>query len=178
MLLNDISLAIPPRKFVAIVGGSGAGKSTLMNALTGQQPAQEGTVYYNGQDYYRALAAFNTQLGIVPQDDILHRDLSVEQALYYAAKLRLPEDFTPAQINQRINEVLEDVEMKHRRKLLVSKLSGGQRKRISIALELLANPSVFFLDEPTSGLDPGLDRKMMFLLRTFADTTRDIPLCW
>jgi ABC-type multidrug transport system ATPase subunit len=176
VLINDISLAIPPRKFVAIVGGSGAGKSTLMNALNGQQPAQEGTVYYNGQDYYRSLAAFNTQLGIVPQDDIMHRDLSVERALYYAAKLRLPEDFTEAQINQRINEVLDDVEMKHRRKLLVSKLSGGQRKRISIALELLANPSVFFLDEPTSGLDPGLDRKMMFLLRKLADKGHTIVL--
>lgn len=176
VLINDISLAIPPRKFVAIVGGSGAGKSTLMNALNGQQPAQEGTVYYNGQDYYRSLAAFSTQLGYVPQDDIMHRDLSVERALYYAAKLRLPEDFTEAQINQRINEVLEDVEMKHRRKLLVSKLSGGQRKRISIALELLANPSVFFLDEPTSGLDPGLDRKMMFLLRKLADKGHTIVL--
>lgn len=86
VLLDDISLAIPPRKFVVIVGGSGAGKTTLMNALNGQQPAQEGTVYYNGQDYYRSLAAFNTQLGIVPQDDIMHRDLSVERALYYAAK--------------------------------------------------------------------------------------------
>lgn len=106
----------------------------------------------------------------------MHRDLSVERALYYAAKLRLPEDFTEAQINQRINEVLEDVEMKHRRNLLVSKLSGGQRKRISIALELLANPSVFFLDEPTSGLDPGLDRKMMFLLRKLADKGHTVVL--
>src|SRR5260370_4404784 len=106
----------------------------------------------------------------------MHRDLSVERALYYAAKLRLQEDFTPVQINQRINEVLEDVEMKHRRKLLVSKLSGGQRKRLCISLELLANPSVFFLDEPTSGLDPGLDRKMMFLLRTLADKGHTIVL--
>jgi ABC-type glutathione transport system ATPase component len=137
-LLNDISLAIPPRKFVALVGGSGAGKSTLLNALSGLNPAQEGTVLYNGQDYYQNLAAFSSQLGYVPQDDIIHRDLSVERALYYAAKLRLPSDFTEAQIQQRIDEVLEDVEMKHRRKLLVNKLSGGQRKRVSIALELLA----------------------------------------
>jgi ABC-type multidrug transport system ATPase subunit len=176
VLINDISVAIPPRKFVALVGGSGAGKSTLMNALNGIRPAQSGVVLYNGQDYYRHLAAFSTQLGYVPQDDIIHRDLSVERALYYAAKLRLPNDFTARQIKERINEVLEDVEMKHRRHLLISKLSGGQRKRVSIALELLAKPSVFFLDEPTSGLDPGLDRKMMLLLRKLADKGHTIVL--
>ncbi len=175
-LLNGISLAIPPRKFVALVGGSGAGKSTLMDALNGLRPAQSGTVLYNGQDYYRNLAAFSTQLGYVPQDDIVHRDLTVQRALYYAARMRLPSDFSNAQIEQRIAEVLEDVEMTERRHLLVSRLSGGQRKRVSIALELLANPSVFFLDEPTSGLDPGLDRKMMFLLRRLADRGRTIIL--
>ncbi|MFL5694487.1 MAG: FHA domain-containing protein, partial [Ktedonobacteraceae bacterium] len=110
-LLNDLSFSIPPRKFVALVGGSGAGKSTLMDALNGLRPAQSGKVLYNGQDYYHNLAAFSSQLGYVPQDDIVHRELTVERALYYAAKLRLPNDFTPAQIKQRINEVLEDVEM-------------------------------------------------------------------
>src|SRR5439155_8279524 len=137
---NEISIAIPQRTFVARVGGSGAGKSMLMDALNGLRPAQKGLVLYNGQDYYRHLAAFSTQLGYVPQDDIVHRDLTVERALYYTAKMRLPNDFTGAQIQQRIDEVLEDVDMKHRRGLLVSKLSGGQRKRVSIALELLANP--------------------------------------
>jgi ABC transport system ATP-binding/permease protein len=176
ILINDISIMIPPRKFIAVVGGSGAGKSTLMDALNGLRPAQKGLVLYNGHDYYRHLAAFSTQLGYVPQEDIIHRDLTVERALYYTAKMRLPDDFTEAQIKQRIDEVLEDVEMKHRRNLLVSKLSGGQRKRVSIALELLANPSVFFLDEPTSGLDPGLDRKMMYLLRRLADKGRTILL--
>jgi len=175
-LLSDLSFTIPPRKFVALVGGSGAGKSTLMDALNGLRPAQQGKVLYNGQDYYRNLAAFSSQLGYVPQDDIVHRDLTVERALYYAAKLRLPSDFTEDQIKQRINEVLEDVEMTARRKLIVKKLSGGQRKRVSIALELLANPSLFFLDEPTSGLDPGLDRKMMFLLRRLADKGHTIVL--
>jgi ABC transport system ATP-binding/permease protein len=176
ILLNDISLVISPRKFVALVGGSGAGKSTLMDALNGLRPAHEGTVLYNGENYYRNLAAFSTQLGYVPQDDIVHRDLTVERALYYAARLRLPGDFTREQIQWRIDEVLEDVEMTERRNLLVSKLSGGQRKRVSIALELLANPSIFFLDEPTSGLDPGLDRKMMSLLRRLADRGRTIIL--
>src|SRR6266702_3778486 len=176
VLLNDISIAIPPRKFVSLVGGSGTGKSTLMGALNGLRPAESGMVFYNGQEYDKHRAAFSTQLGYVPQDDIIHRDLPVERALYYAAKLRLPDDFTGAQIQQRINEVLEDVEITHRRHLMVSKLSGGQRKRVSIALELLANPSVFFLDEPTSGLDPGLDRKMMFLLRRLADKGHTIVL--
>jgi ABC-type multidrug transport system ATPase subunit len=175
-LLNNISLSIAPRKFVAIVGGSGAGKSMLIGALSGLQPAHEGKVLYNGQDYYRNLAAFNTQLGYVPQDDIVHRDLTVERALYYAAKMRLPNDFTQEQLQQRIEEVLEDVEMAGRRKLLIRKLSGGQRKRVSIALELLANPCLFYLDEPTSGLDPGLDRKMMFLLRKLADKGHTIIL--
>src|SRR2546421_675387 len=176
IILDNISIAIPQRRFVALVGGSGAGKSTLMDALNGLRPAHKGTVFYNGKDYYQHLAAFSTQLGYVPQDDIIHRDLTVERALYYTARMRLPDDFTEEQIHQRIDEVLDDVEMKFRRKLLVSKLSGGQRKRVSIALELLANPSVFFLDEPTSGLDPGLDRKMMFLLRKLADKGHTIVL--
>ncbi len=176
VLLNHLSFSIAPRKFVALVGGSGAGKSTLMDALNGLRPAQQGLVLYNGNDYYRNLASFSTSLGYVPQDDIIHKDLSVERALYYAAKMRLPDDTTDAQIEQRIGEVLADVDMTHRRKLLISKLSGGQRKRVSIAVELLARPSVFFLDEPTSGLDPGLDRKMMFLLRRLADRGHTIVL--
>ncbi len=147
-----------------------------MDALNGLRPAHEGQVLYNGQDYYRNIPAFSSQLGYVPQDDIVHKDLTVERALYYAAKLRLPSDFTNSQIKQRINEVLEDVEMTARRSLLVRKLSGGQRKRVSIALELLANPGVFFLDEPTSGLDPGLDRRMMLLLRKLADAGHTIVL--
>ncbi len=175
-LIDNISLSIPPRKFVAVVGGSGAGKSMLINALSGLRPATEGKVLYNGIDYYRNLAAFSGQIGYVPQDDIVHRDLTVERALYYAAKMRLPADFTAEQIAHRVNEVLEDVELTARRGLLIKKLSGGQRKRVSIALELLSNPSLFFLDEPTSGLDPGLDRKMMFLLRKLADKGHTVIL--
>ncbi|HEX8730940.1 MAG TPA: FHA domain-containing protein, partial [Ktedonobacterales bacterium] len=175
-LLDDISVSIPPRSFVALVGGSGAGKSTLLDALNGLRPAQAGSVLYNGRDYYHNIAMYSSQIGYVPQDDIVHRDLTVERALYYAAKIRLPSDFTDEQIQQRINEVLDEVELTHRRTLMVRDLSGGQRKRVSIALELLANPSIFFLDEPTSGLDPGLDRKMMFLLRRLADRGHTIVL--
>ena len=169
VLLNDISITIPSGKFVALVGGSGAGKTTLMDALNGTRPAKSGYVLYNGQDYYATRASFSTQLGYVPQFDIIHKNLSVERALYYAAKLRLPSDTTNDQIRQRVEEVMNDVGIAPRRKLLISKLSGGQQKRVSIAMELLAKPNVFFLDEPTSGLDPGLDRKMMQLLRNIAD---------
>lgn len=176
VLLDNISLSIPPRSFVALVGASGAGKSTLLDALNGLRPAQQGTVFYNGQDYYQSLAAFRTQIGYVPQDEIIHRDITVERVLHYTARLRLPRDFTQEQIAERIDEVLDDVEMQHRRNLLVRELSGGQRKRVSIALELLAKPSVFFLDEPTSGLDPGLDRKMMVLLRKLADKGHTVVL--
>jgi ABC transport system ATP-binding/permease protein len=175
-LLEDISLCIPPHTLVALIGSSGVGKSTLMNALSGMRPAQPGRVLYNGQDYYHNLAAFSTQLGYVPQDDIVHRDLTVERALYYAARLRLSDGYTDQQIEERITAVLDEVEIANRRKLLIRNLSGGQRKRVSIALELLANPGVFFLDEPTSGLDPGLERKMMLLLRKLADEGRTIVL--
>ena len=146
-----------------------------MRALNGLSPAS-GRVAYNGQDYYKSYAAFSTQLGYVPQDDIVHRELTVQSALYYGAKLRLPNDYTEAQIQDRINEVLDEVELDGRKDTLINKLSGGQRKRVSIALEFLANPSIFFLDEPTSGLDPGLDRKMMKLLRKLADKGQTVVL--
>jgi ABC-type multidrug transport system ATPase subunit len=174
VLLNDISLAIPGGAFVALVGSSGAGKSTLMNAMNGSQTLQEGNVFYNGQDYSRHASTFRKQQGYVPQDDIVHQNLTVERALYYAAKMRLPANYTRDQIVKRIDEVLEDVDLKGRRSLMINKLSGGQRKRVSIALELLDKPSVFFLDEPTSGLDPGLDQKMMYLLRKLANKGQTI----
>ncbi len=175
ILLNNISLVIPPHSFVALVGSSGAGKSTLLKALNGLSPAS-GTVYYNGQDYYKSYTVFSTQLGYVPQDDIVHRELTVQSALYYGAKLRLPDNNTEALIQARIREVLEEVGLNKKQDMLIDKLSGGERKRVSIALELLANPSAFFLDEPTSGLDPGLDRKMMNLLRKLADKGQTVVL--
>ncbi|HYX48171.1 MAG TPA: ATP-binding cassette domain-containing protein, partial [Ktedonobacteraceae bacterium] len=175
-LLHDISIDIPPRTLVALVGSSGVGKTTLLNALSGLRPAQKGEVLYNGQDYYKNLGVFSGQLGYVPQDDIVHPDLSVQQALYYTARMRLPGDFTRSQIKERVNEVLDEVEMRHRRRHLVRSLSGGERKRVSIALELLANPSIFFLDEPTAGLDPGLERKMIELLRRLANKGHTIVL--
>ena len=186
-LLNDVSLVILPRKFVALVGSSGVGKSALLDALNGLQPTQLGTVLYNGQDYYRNYAAFSSQVGLLSQDDIVHAGLTIYRVLYYGAKLRLPGDFTGEQIERRIDEVLEDVEMTECRDLLIQKLSAGQRKRASIALELLAEPSVLFLDQLGATLDPGQERKLMFLLRQIADkgctvilvtdATNNINLC-
>ncbi len=151
LILKDVSLSIAPREFVALVGGSGTGKSTLMNALSGYDPASGGHVFVNGDDYYRNFDAYRTVLGYVPQDDIIHRTLPVDRALGYAAQLRLPADTARAEITKRIAQVLEDVEMAPHRDTLVDNLSGGQRKRVSIGAELLADPSLFFLDEPTSG---------------------------
>ena len=176
VLLNNISLTIQPREFVAVVGGSGTGKSTLLDALNGFRPAPKGQVLFNGDDYYQNFASYRTSIGYVPQDDIIHRELTVERALYYVAKLRLPADTSHREIEERVSEVLRDVEMTPRRKLEVSKLSGGQRKRVSIAVELLAKPNLLFLDEPTSGLDPGLDKRMMFMLRRLADVGRTVIL--
>ncbi len=176
VILDNVSLSILPGTFVALVGSSGAGKSTLMNALNGQRPAQSGVVLYNGVNLYEHMDEFSGAMGYVPQDDIIHKNLTVERAMYYAARLRLPSDYSRKQIKQRITEVLEDIEMTGTRHQLVSSLSGGQRKRVSIGVELLARPAVFFLDEPTSGLDPGLDRTMMQLLRRLADRGHTIVL--
>lgn len=175
-ILNKVSLAILPREFVAIVGGSGAGKSTLLGALSGLMRASEGEVLVNGDDYYAHCDAYRGEIGYVPQSDILHQGLTVEEALRFQARLRLPEDTGPAEIEARVERVLGDVEIAARRAVQISKLSGGQRKRVSIAAELLADPSLFFLDEPTSGLDPGLEKRLMFTLRRLADAGRTVVL--
>ena len=130
----------------------------------------------NGDDLYRHFDLYRTMVGYVPQDDIIHRDLTVINALRYAAQLRLPPDTSAEEIEQRIDKVLEQVEMVGQKEQVVSSLSGGQRKRVSIAAELLAEPNLFFLDEPTSGLDPGLEKKMMHTLRRLADGGRTIVL--
>jgi ABC transport system ATP-binding/permease protein len=175
LILNDVSLSIAPREFVAIVGGSGSGKTTLLNALSGFQPA-EGRLLFNGDDYYANFNLYRNLIGYVPQDDIIHHDLPVGQALRYAALLRLPGDTSDAEIDARIERVLAEVDMDAQAEQIVGRLSGGQRKRVSISMELLAEPGVFFLDEATSGLDPGLEKKLMFTLRRLADGGRTVVL--
>jgi ABC-type multidrug transport system ATPase subunit/pSer/pThr/pTyr-binding forkhead associated (FHA) protein len=175
-ILQDISLSILPREFVAIVGVSGAGKSTLLDALNGFRPATRGVVLVNGSDLYENFDAYRTELGYVPQDDIIHRELTVAQALDYAAQLRMAADTTQVERRQRIQGVLEDLDLTPRRDLPIHRLSGGQRKRVSIGVELLTRPSLFFLDEATSGLDPGTEAQMMRLLRKLADQGRTVLL--
>jgi len=171
--LNNITLAIEPGQFVGLVGGSGAGKSTLMRTLLGIEKTTQGAVFLNGENLREKFNIYRNQIGYVPQDDIIHADLTVEEVLSYAAKLRLPPD---TDVQQVVAKTLEDIEMTNYRALFVKKLSGGQRKRVSIGVELLADPKLFFLDEPTSGLDPGLDKKMMQLLRKLANQGRTVIL--
>ncbi|MCT7982072.1 ATP-binding cassette domain-containing protein [Laspinema sp. A4] len=172
-LLNQVTLAIEPGQFVALVGGSGTGKSTLMRTLLGIDPTTQGRVYINGDDLRTTFNIYRTQIGYVPQDDIIHGQLTVKEVLTYAAKLRLPPD---TDVDTVVKKTLAEIEMGDRETVLVNQLSGGQRKRVSIGVELLADPKLFFLDEPTSGLDPGLDKKMMQLLRKLADQGRTIVL--
>lgn len=174
-ILNDISISCYPEEFIALVGGSGAGKSTLMKALSGLIPPK-GKVLVEGDNLYENYDAYRTMIGYVPQDDILHSDLKVQEALEYSARLRLPPDTTEAEIRSRIDDALDKVELTNYRDQLIWSLSGGQRKRASIAVELLADPPLFFLDEPTSGLDPGLEKKVMVILRKLADSGKTIIL--
>ncbi|MEL6779773.1 MAG: ATP-binding cassette domain-containing protein [Cyanobacteria bacterium J06597_16] len=172
-ILNDISLVIEPGQLVALVGGSGAGKSTLMKSLLSISPVTTGAVFLNGENLRDSWGLYRTQIGYVPQDDIIHYQLTVEEVLTYACTLRLPPDTDVAEV---VSKTLSQIKLSHVRHTLVRNLSGGQRKRVSIGVELLADPKLFFLDEPTSGLDPGLDKEMMRLLRDLADQGRTIVL--
>ncbi|MBC2905700.1 FHA domain-containing protein [Streptomyces cupreus] len=173
-LLDDVSFPVGSKCLLAVVGPSGAGKSTLLNALTGQRPADHGTVVYDGRDLYRDYAELRQRIGLVPQDDILHSQLTVRSALAYAAELRFPQDTAKAERRARVDEVIGELGLEQRAGQPVHSLSGGQRKRVSVALELLTKPSLLFLDEPTSGLDPGMDRSVMHTLRGLADDGRTV----
>ncbi|MGD2143571.1 MAG: ATP-binding cassette domain-containing protein, partial [Anaerolineae bacterium] len=175
-LLEDISLSVYPQEFVALVGLSGAGKSTLMDALNGFRPATHGVVFVNNVNLYRKFDLFRNDMGYVPQQDIVHTQLTVYQALDYAAQLRMPSDTRSSERHRRIVEVLEELDLSERKDMPIHKLSGGQLKRVSIGVELLTKPRLFFLDEPTSGLDPGTEYNMMRLLRKLADQGRTIVL--
>ncbi|MFF4040032.1 FHA domain-containing protein [Streptomyces sp. NPDC001816] len=174
ILLDHVSFPVGEKCLLAVVGPSGAGKSTLLHALTGQRPADHGTVLYDGRDLYHDYAELRGRVGLVPQDDILHPQLTVRAALSYAAELRFPEDTARSERLARVDEVIRELGLEQRAEQPVHSLSGGQRKRVSVALELLTKPSLLFLDEPTSGLDPGMDRSVMHMLRSLADDGRTV----
>ncbi len=171
-LLDDISLGATPGTLTAVIGPSGAGKSTFARLVAGYTHPTKGTVAFEGHNVHAEYASLRSRIGMVPQDDVVHAQLTVQQALMYAAELRLPPDTTKADRAQVVARVLEELEMTQHLNTRVEKLSGGQRKRASVALELLTGPSLLILDEPTSGLDPALDRQVMTMLRQLADAGR------
>jgi len=167
-ILGDVSLGIEPGEVVGIAGGSGTGKTTLLEALGGVRPADSGTVQFDSVDVYSHLDAFRTALGYVPQDDIIHAELPLRSTLRYSARLRLAASTGAVEIDAAIDDAMRALDMQHRARVRVGALSGGQRKRASIAVELLTKPRVFFLDEPTSGLDPATGAELMQVLRKLA----------
>src|SRR5271165_58421 len=171
-LLKDVSFTAKPGTLTAVIGPSGAGKSTLVKLIGGALPRSAGVVAFDGHDVHAEYASMRSRIGVVPQDDVVHRQLTVEQALSYAAELRLPPDTSIEDRRQVVERVLDELELTPHKKTRVDKLSGGQRKRASVAMELLTGPSLLILDEPTSGLDPALDRQVMTMLRRLADAGR------
>ena len=173
-LVDSVSFALEAMHFGAVLGPTGAGKSTLMRALIGNRPPDKGRVLYNGRDMYANYDELRYRIGYVPQDDLLHLQLTVRGALEYAAALRFPPDVPHRERSQRVEAIMAELGLTERADLVVAKLSGGQRKRTSVAIELLTRPSLLVLDEPTSGLDPGYERSVMELLRSLADSGRTV----
>lgn len=187
-ILDDVSLDVESNEFVAIIGGSGAGKSTLMNTISGFDRNKEGKILFGGIDLNDNFSVLKSLIGYVPQQDIIYENLTLKRMLHYTAKLKMPADTSKEEIEKRIADVLEMVELSEHQDTYIRKLSGGQKKRASIAVELLADPSLFFLDEPTSGLDPGTEKKLMLTLNRLAKsqgktivmvthTTQSLDLC-
>jgi ABC-type multidrug transport system ATPase subunit/predicted component of type VI protein secretion system len=171
-LLDNISLTARPGTLTAVIGGSGAGKSTLARLIAGYTTPSSGSVTFEGHDIHAEYASLRSRIGMVPQDDVVHRQLTVNQALGYAAELRLPPDTSKGDRAKVVTQVLQELDLTKHADTRVDKLSGGQRKRASVALELLTGPSLLILDEPTSGLDPALDHQVMLMLRQLADAGR------
>jgi ABC-type multidrug transport system ATPase subunit/pSer/pThr/pTyr-binding forkhead associated (FHA) protein len=178
-LLENVSLVIQPGEMVAIMGPSGAGKSTLLSVLNGQVAPAAGRIVIGGLDLHDHFELFRGRIGYVPQDDILHADLTVWQALWYAARLRLPKDMADDEIARRIRQVLAQLGLEGTEHTRVGDqrkrgVSGGQRKRVNLAMELLTDPPILVLDEPTSGLSSTDTISVMELLRSLADAGKTI----
>ena len=167
-LLRDIHMYIQPGHMVLLLGGSGAGKTTFLNAVNGYEPAKA-EVVINGLNMYKNYKSMLYDIGFVPQQDLMRGCDTVLRTLMDGATLRLPSSFSRTERMDRVNEVMEMFGLKPVRDNLVSKLSGGQRKRLSIALEFISNPTLFILDEPDSGLDGVMARELFQQLRKIAD---------
>ena len=173
---DHISLNIKPGELVAIIGGSGAGKSTILNCMCGYLPPSAGEVYINGINLYQNFDSIKKLIGYVPQSDIVYDNLTLYDMLLYTAKLRLPKDTSDKEREAAIDRAISLVELKEKKNSYIKALSGGQRKRASIAVELLSDPNLLFLDEPASGLDPGTERTLMQSLREMADGGKTVIL--
>ncbi len=168
-LLRDIHMSIPQGHMVLLLGGSGAGKTTYLNAINGYEKAHA-SVMLNGSDMYRQYKKMQYEVGFVPQTEMMRSKDTVLNTLLDAAKLRLPKGVSAKQRRARVDEVMDIFGLRAARNTLVEKLSGGQKKRLSISMEFISNPSLFILDEPDSGLDGVMARELFEQLRKIADT--------
>jgi ABC-type multidrug transport system ATPase subunit len=173
VLLDGITFPLAERSMMAVIGPAGAGKSTLLNALTGKRPATTGSVFYDFRDLYENYDELRQRIGLVPQESVTHDQLTAKTALGYQAELRFPPDAGEQERSQRVGEVLDELSMTRHADTRIDRLSGGQKKRVNIGMELLTRPSLLFLDEPTSPLDPHLKRDMFTQMRKMADKTAD-----
>lgn len=177
-LLRDISLTIMPGEFVALMGPAGAGKTTLMENMNGNMTPSVGRVLVNGIDLHRNFDAMRGHIGYVPQDDIVHRKLTVFEACFYTAKMRM-KDMPDQEIHDRVVKVLQELDIAHRANTIIGGpearvLSGGQRKRVNLAMELVTDPAILFLDEPTSGLSSSDAKSVMQVLKELSKKGRTI----
>ena len=175
-LLEDVTFTAQPGSLTAVIGPSGAGKTTVATIISGSERPTEGVVEFEGRSVHAEYQVLRSRIGMVPQDDVVHRQLTIRQALGYAAELRLPPDTSRADREEVIETVLDELQLSEHADTRVDRLSGGQRKRASVAMELLTGPSLLILDEPTSGLDPALDRQIMATLRRLADSGRVVVI--
>jgi ABC-type multidrug transport system ATPase subunit/pSer/pThr/pTyr-binding forkhead associated (FHA) protein len=176
VLLQDVDIVVGPNDFIVLAGSSGSGKSTLMHILSTFIYPQAGGLFYKGREYKDNPHLLRPQMGYVPQDDIIHEQLTVFEELLYAAELRLPATFTAEERESRVHAVLKQLRLVPQTRQRINRLSGGQRKRVSIAVELLNRPGILFLDEPTEGQDLALEQSLIIMLRNLANDGTSIVL--